>query len=93
MARRVSLDPIQLLVTHKEAARMLGCTETRILLLIQQGKLAEHPFEDGKIARSLVEAYATNYVNGQTDEQNKSNLRQRSEPVEEASAYGFQRAI
>ena len=93
MARPRTLHPNQLLVTFDQAAVMLCRDRNHILGLIASGKLAAHPFETDRIARTLIEQYALNYANATPNRSEQSDLRQIDQPLEEeAINYGFRRA-
>lgn len=94
MSRRSPIDPAALLVSTKEACRMLGVSEAKLSELAAQGHIKFHPVIDGKFIRTSVERFAlgseTHYAEETKPEQ--SNLRPEQAPMEETVTYGFRRA-
>lgn len=62
-----AIHPDALLVSFADAARMLGVDRSAIVRLISEQKIQAHPVLTDRIARKEIERFATNYVQHETD--------------------------
>jgi hypothetical protein len=94
MSRRSPIDPAALLVSTKDACRMLAVSEAKLWELAALGHIKAHPVIDGKFIRASIESFAiaSDTQHAEETESKQSNLRPDAAPMEEAIAYGFRRA-